>query len=200
MGLRRKQDFVKLFNHVLKDTDKVPKFEFHWRRLFEDQFMEYCQGLLAYNDGEHVYEVWRPDMIVFRHTVVYNENTLNISCTCRMFFKVGIFCSYCLHVFNIFCVQSIQDKYILKRWMKDIDVSGGSSGVGDARKGSKNDMECIEEGFKMIKDKIIAEVGPYYADSLENEGRSSGIKDPVGRRAKGVHNVRKKSIVEIKCN
>ncbi|KAI5677708.1 hypothetical protein M9H77_08658 [Catharanthus roseus] len=51
-------------------------------RLFEDQFMnflEYCQELLAPNDGEHV-------------------------------------------------------------WAKDIDVSGGSSGVTDARKGSKNDM------------------------------------------------------------
>ncbi|KAI5671307.1 hypothetical protein M9H77_11671 [Catharanthus roseus] len=87
-----------------------------------------------------------------------------------------------------------------------------SSGIGDARKGSKNDMlssivwrrgmlrkfsnlistsdlnmnarECIEEGFKMMKDKIIAEVVPYYMDNSENESRSSGIKDPIGSCAK----------------
>ncbi|KAI5649187.1 hypothetical protein M9H77_35192 [Catharanthus roseus] len=34
----------------------------------------------------------------------------------------------------------------------------------------------------------------------KNEGGSSNIKDPVGRHAKGEYNVRKKSIVEIKCN
>ncbi|KAI5677173.1 hypothetical protein M9H77_08123 [Catharanthus roseus] len=175
------------------------------------KFLEYCQGLLAYNDGEHVY-----------------EDTLSISCTCKMLSEVGILCSHCLHVFNTLCVQSIPDKYILKRWTKDIDVSGGSSGVGDARKCSKNDMvgssvwrrgmvrkfsnlisaselnmnawECIEEGFIMMKDKIITEVGPYFVDNSENEGRSSDIKDPVGRRSEGVHNVRKKSIVKINCN
>ncbi|KAI5663331.1 hypothetical protein M9H77_22654 [Catharanthus roseus] len=52
----------------------------------------------------------------------------------------------------------------------------------------------------MMKDNIIAEVGPYYVNNSENESRSSVIKYPVGRRAKGVHNLRKKSTVKIKCN
>ncbi|KAI5656934.1 hypothetical protein M9H77_25727 [Catharanthus roseus] len=103
-----------------------------------------------------------------RHTVVYNENTLSISYTCKMLSEVGILYSHCLRVFNILCAESILDKYILKRWTKYVDVSGSSSGIGDARK--------------------------------ENEGRSSGIKDPIGRRAKGVHKVRKEGIAEIKYN
>ncbi|KAI5662691.1 hypothetical protein M9H77_22014 [Catharanthus roseus] len=63
-----------------------------------------------------------------------------------------------------------------------------------------NARECIEEGFKKMKDKIIVEVEPYYMDNSENEGRSPGIKVPVHKRAKGVRNVRKKSIADIKCN
>ncbi|KAI5649658.1 hypothetical protein M9H77_35663 [Catharanthus roseus] len=132
------------------------------------KFLEYCQGLLASNDREHVYGVLHPNMTVFRHTIIYNENTLSISCTCKMFSEVGILCSHSLHVFNFLCVQPIPNKYILKRRTKDIDVCGGSSGVGNIRK--------------------------------DNEGRPSDIKDPVGRCAKRLCNVRKKSIAEIKCN
>ncbi|KAI5680828.1 hypothetical protein M9H77_02055 [Catharanthus roseus] len=100
---------------------------------------------------------------------------------------------------------------------KDIDLSLGSSDVGDVGKVSKKDItdynawrreielninawECIEEWFRMMKDKIASEVGLYYVDNSENEVGSSNIKDPVGRHAKGERNIRKKSIVEIKCN
>ncbi|KAI5676270.1 hypothetical protein M9H77_07220 [Catharanthus roseus] len=114
--------------------------------------------------------------------------------------------------------EAILDKYILKRWKKDIDLSLGSSRVGDVGKVNKKDIagyifrfdfaneldinarECVEEGFRMMNDNIASEVGPYYVDNLENEVGSSNIKDPVGRCVKGEHNIRKKSIVEIKCN
>ncbi|KAI5681150.1 hypothetical protein M9H77_02377 [Catharanthus roseus] len=85
--------------------------------------------------------------------------------------------------------QSIVDKYILKRWMKDINRKGmlrEFSNLISASELNMNVRECIEEGFKMMKDKIIAEVGPYYMDNSKNEGRSSGIKDPVG--SLGIYN------------
>ncbi|KAI5653820.1 hypothetical protein M9H77_31007 [Catharanthus roseus] len=65
------------------------------------------------------------------------------------------------------------NKYILKRWTKDIDLSLCSSSVGDVGKVSKKDI-------------------------AENEVDSSNIKDLIGRSAKGERNIRKKSIVEIK--
>ncbi|KAI5673042.1 hypothetical protein M9H77_13406 [Catharanthus roseus] len=52
----------------------------------------------------------------------------------------------------------------------------------------------------MLKNKIAFEVGHYYIDDSENEVGSSKIKDPVGRCAKAEHNIRKKSIIEIKYN
>ncbi|KAI5681898.1 hypothetical protein M9H77_03126 [Catharanthus roseus] len=105
--------------------------------------------------------------------------------------------------------EDIPDKYILKRWTKDIDFSLGSSNIGDVGKVRKKDIsvklninasESIEEGFRMIKDNISSEVGPYCVDNSDNEVGSSNIKDPVRRRAKGECNIRKKSIVEIKYN
>ncbi|KAI5682465.1 hypothetical protein M9H77_03693 [Catharanthus roseus] len=52
----------------------------------------------------------------------------------------------------------------------------------------------------MLKDKIAFEVGYHYINDSNNEVGSSKIKDPVGRRAKGERNIRKRNIVEIKCN
>ncbi|KAI5659051.1 hypothetical protein M9H77_27844 [Catharanthus roseus] len=92
-------------------------------------------------------------------------------------------------------------QYSLKRWTKDIDLSLGSSNIGDVGKRVEQKCrECIEEGFRILKDKIASEVGHYYVDDSDREVGSSKIKDPVGRRAKAGRNVRKKSIVEIKCN
>lgn len=329
MGLRSKEDFVKLFNHVLKHTDTVSEFEFHWKRLmdnfcchndkwlnnlynmrekwcpafnkdffsggilssqrseathhaifrrlsktstlcdfyrifvevisewrsnenmedfpcnqghvemalpnskllqhangiytieayllFEEQFMkfpEYCQGLVLSNDGQHVYEIWHPDMISIRHTVVFNEHTMCISCTCKMFNEVGVLCSHCLRIMNFHCVQVIPDKYILKRWKgnreienaekvnkKDIEVSSvwrrqmirKFSDLISASELNVNARECVQEGFKTMSDKIVADVGSYYVNDLENEGVSSNIKDPIGSYAKEERNVRKKN-------
>ncbi|KAI5653167.1 hypothetical protein M9H77_30354 [Catharanthus roseus] len=79
--------------------------------------------------------------------------------------------------------EAIPDKYILKRWTKDIDLSLGSNSVGDVGKVRKRILLVIMLG------------GEKY-----NEVGSSNIKDLIGRRAKGERNIRKKSIVEIKCN
>ncbi|KAI5661784.1 hypothetical protein M9H77_21107 [Catharanthus roseus] len=60
--------------------------------------------------------------------------------------------------------------------------------------------ECVEKGFRMMKDKIASKVGPYYIDNSNNEIGSSIIKDPVRRRAKGERNIKKKSFVDIMCS
>ncbi|KAI5663479.1 hypothetical protein M9H77_22802 [Catharanthus roseus] len=105
--------------------------------------------------------------------------------------------------FSEYCqwLVAISDRYILKRWTKDIDLSFGSSSVGDVEKVSKKDIAGMRRRrFRMMKDKIASEVGPYYVNNSENEVGSSNIKDSVGRRAKGEHNIKKKNIVEINCN
>ncbi|KAI5661212.1 hypothetical protein M9H77_20535 [Catharanthus roseus] len=143
-AFRCKEGFVEMIvteSKLLKHANEV--YTIGAYRFFEEQFMkfsEYCQELVVCNEGEHVYEVLHPDITSFRHTVVYNESTLNISCTCKMFNEVGILCSHCLCIFNIICVQVIPNKYILKRWTKDVDLSLGSSSFGDLWKVSKNNI------------------------------------------------------------
>ncbi|KAI5656505.1 hypothetical protein M9H77_25298 [Catharanthus roseus] len=108
-----------------------------------------------------------------------------------------------------------KDKYILERWTKNIALSWGNSGVGDTEKVNNkgnvvsrvwrmemlrkfsylifaselnvNARECVEEGFKMMRHRIVVEVGPYRVDDLGNKG-SSIIKDPTGSRAKRERN------------
>ncbi|KAI5667073.1 hypothetical protein M9H77_16926 [Catharanthus roseus] len=116
----------------------------------------------------------------------------------------------------IFLMKSFLNGGGTQIWEIFIALSRGSSRVGDSEKVNKKDIacssiwrrnmlrkfldlifanelnmnaqECIEEGFRIMKNKIIAEVGPFYIDNLENESGSSNIKDLVGRRAKREHN------------
>ncbi|KAI5667640.1 hypothetical protein M9H77_17493 [Catharanthus roseus] len=94
-------------------------------------------------------------------------------------------------------------EYILKRWIKDIDLSLAVarrqmlrkfSNLISANELNMNARECIEEGFRMMKDKIASEVGPYYVDSSNNEVGSSNIKDLVGSPVKGECNKRRRAL------
>ncbi|KAI5662877.1 hypothetical protein M9H77_22200 [Catharanthus roseus] len=112
-------------------------------KLLKHANEEYTIGvyrLVVCNESKYVYKIWHPNIASFRHIVAYNESTLNISYTCKIFNEVVILCSSCLCIFNILCVQAIPDKYILKRWTKDLDLSLGSSSVGDIGKVSKKNI------------------------------------------------------------
>ncbi|KAI5673299.1 hypothetical protein M9H77_13663 [Catharanthus roseus] len=110
--------------------------------------------------------------------------------------------------------KAILDKYILERWTKSIALSWGSSGVDNIEKvNNKGNVgssvwrmgmlrkfsDLISARFKTMRARIVAEVGPYHVDDLGNKG-SSILKDHIRSHAKGERNVRKKSIVEIRCN
>lgn len=60
---------------------------------------------------------------------------------------------------------------------------------------NRKSWECVEEGFKMMRDKIVAKVGSYYVNDLENNGAFSTIIDPTGSQAKGEHNTRKRVLL-----
>ncbi|KAI5649234.1 hypothetical protein M9H77_35239 [Catharanthus roseus] len=113
----------------------------------------------------------------------------------RLFLNGGVMQIW--KIFDVTKVTSILDKYILKRWKKDIYLSGGSTGVGDARKSSKNDIV----GSSVWRRRMLRKFSDLISASELNMNAQECIEEgSVGRRAKGVHNVRKKSIVEIKCN
>ncbi|KAI5654302.1 hypothetical protein M9H77_31489 [Catharanthus roseus] len=102
------------------------------------RFLKYCQRLVVFNDGEHMYKIWRPD--------ISRLNIQFISCTCKMFSEVGVLCSHCSCVFNFHYVQGISNKYVLERWTKNIGLSGGSSGFRNEEKVNKKDIGLLVFG------------------------------------------------------
>ncbi|KAI5668626.1 hypothetical protein M9H77_18479 [Catharanthus roseus] len=79
---RHDEGFVKMTvteSKLVKHANEV--YTIGAYRLFEKQFMrfsEYCQELVVCNEGEHVYEVWHPDIIGFRHTYILKRWTKDI--------------------------------------------------------------------------------------------------------------------------
>ena len=49
------------------------------------------------------------------HEVVYDEQTLNVECSCKMFKRLGILCMHSLWVLHTKSVKKFPKPYILKR-------------------------------------------------------------------------------------
>ncbi|KAI5671364.1 hypothetical protein M9H77_11728 [Catharanthus roseus] len=204
------QDYLELkkeenLGQQLEDTNMISEFKFHWKRYLMKLFL---------NGGAML--TWK----IFPYKEGCVEKMVTESTLLKYANEV-----YAIRAYRLFEEQFMKfSEYYqgLVRWTKDIDLSLDSSGVGDVRKVSNKDIagysawrremlrkfsdlifaselninaqEYIEKGFRMTKDKISSKVGPYY------EVSSSNINDLVGRRTKGERNIRKKNIIEIKCN
>ncbi|KAL8508585.1 hypothetical protein ACS0TY_019004 [Phlomoides rotata] len=58
------------------------------------------------------------------YKVIWNENTSDTSCTCRMFEYSGFLCRHVMIVLQISGVNNIPPKYIMKHWTKDAKDRG----------------------------------------------------------------------------
>ncbi|KAL6556352.1 hypothetical protein OROGR_005640 [Orobanche gracilis] len=65
------------------------------------------------------------------HHVTYDSNGGLISCSCKKFEFVGIFCSHALRILNLKQISTISEKYIKKRWMKTAKEESGNVHFSD---------------------------------------------------------------------
>ena len=59
--------------------------------LFEEQYMKsvtFDQILLGSDGTSLKYHIWRKDLDIIQHEVLFNVADICISCTCKMFFEV----------------------------------------------------------------------------------------------------------------
>ncbi|KAG2725815.1 hypothetical protein I3760_01G084100 [Carya illinoinensis] len=63
-------------------------------------------------DDDHVKSV--------KYTVYFNEEKVDIKCTCVLFEMRGILCRHALNVCQMNKIHALPDKYILDRWRKDL--------------------------------------------------------------------------------
>ncbi|KAG7984647.1 hypothetical protein I3843_04G170700 [Carya illinoinensis] len=63
-------------------------------------------------DDDHVKSV--------KYTVYFNQEEVDVKCTCALFEMRGILCRHALNVCQMNKIHALPDKYILDRWRKDI--------------------------------------------------------------------------------
>ncbi|XP_019150184.1 PREDICTED: protein FAR1-RELATED SEQUENCE 5-like [Ipomoea nil] len=195
--------------------------------LFEEQFLKggSCyQECVMLEDGVYKYHVWRPDVDIIRHEVVFNSRQMDIGCSCKLFTELGILCCHCLRILNVHCVSEVLEKYILKRWtkkvvevdnvdiMSTVDSGNGASSVWlleIIRKFqrlavySQENIEgrkICEEAIADAKRRLEAECGGSLFEDCDIGSTSGVIKDPSTRRMKGLRNRRVSSVISKKYN
>ncbi|XP_031111858.1 protein FAR1-RELATED SEQUENCE 5-like [Ipomoea triloba] len=182
--------------------------------LFEAQFLKGAscyQECVQFEGGVYKYHVWRPEVDIIRHEVIFNVRELDIWCSCKLFTETGILCCHCLRILNVHCVSEVPNKYIMKRWTKRVleDENAGiippsqcfnvPSSVWTleiTRKFQKLVVYCqensearkiFEQAVLDAKRKVEHEYGPIFfeGEDCDVESSSGVIKDPSNSRLKG---------------
>ncbi|KAK6913852.1 FAR1 DNA binding domain [Dillenia turbinata] len=103
-------------------------------KIFQKELIECsaCVGTKIYEEGVICRYMVRKSGNENEHAVTFDRTSLNVSCSCQMFEFEGVLCRHVLKVFNIMNVKEIPPRYILPRWMKNVEYgifySFGSGG------------------------------------------------------------------------
>jgi len=106
--------------------------------------------------------------------VVLDTSTMEISCGCRKFERMGLLCSHALKVFTLQNVDTIPEKYVLKRWTKDARRSMYTLAQDDSTQQECTEAELAYRNRAMqyaynliIKSQEVEESRKIFWDSLE---------------------------------
>uniref|UniRef100_A0A7N0UYE5 SWIM-type domain-containing protein n=1 Tax=Kalanchoe fedtschenkoi TaxID=63787 RepID=A0A7N0UYE5_KALFE len=72
-----------------------------------------CEGSL------YKFEITLQSVGMKLHTVLFNTDSMEISCSCKRFETTGWLCSHSMKALTMKNMTMIPDKYIMKRWTKD---------------------------------------------------------------------------------
>ena len=142
------KDFVENFEAALKNIwqnenqadheskYKAPKLhydfpmEFQFVCSYTNEIFYKCQEqfrkcvnlsckLIEEQNEEAVYEVtdcWNKSFVV-----IYRRSLREVLCICRMFEAMGIVCAHCIQVLKQEKIYSVEEKYNVDRWRKDVN-------------------------------------------------------------------------------
>ncbi|XP_019184602.1 PREDICTED: protein FAR1-RELATED SEQUENCE 5-like [Ipomoea nil] len=174
-------DNVKILLHVRE----IYTIEIYY--LFEEQFLKggSCyQECVMLEDGVYKYHVWRPNVDIIRHEVIFNNRQMDIG---------------------------FPEKYILKRWTKKVvevdnfDImsrvdSGNFRGLAVYNQENIEGRKICEEAIADAKRRLEAECGGNLFGECDIGSSSGVIKDPSTRRMKGLRNTKMSSVISKKYN
>ncbi|OEL38856.1 hypothetical protein BAE44_0000125, partial [Dichanthelium oligosanthes] len=106
--------------------------------------------------------------------VALDTSTMEITCGCRKFERMGLLCSHALKVFTLQNVDTIPEKYVLKRWTKDARRSMYKLAQDDSTQQECTEAElayrnrAMQYAYNLImKSQELEESRKIFWDSLE---------------------------------
>jgi hypothetical protein len=147
-------------------------------KLFEAEFLDGC-GATSCDESSCGGTLLRFDITMQGRgskmwTVLLDTSTMEISCDCRKFERMGLLCSHALKAFSLQNVDTIPDKYILKRWTKDARRSMYNLSQEDSTQQECTEAELAYRNRAMqyaynlvLKSQELEEARKIFWDSLE---------------------------------
>ncbi|KAM0918701.1 hypothetical protein ACQ4PT_008680 [Festuca glaucescens] len=147
-------------------------------KLFEAEFLDGC-GATSCHESSCGGTLLRFDITMQGRgskmwTVLLDTSTMEISCDCRKFERMGLLCSHALKAFSLQNVDTIPDKYILKRWTKDARRSMYNLSQEDSTQQECTEAELAYRNRAMqyaynlvLKSQELEEARKIFWDSLE---------------------------------
>jgi len=128
-NVKNKDEFPEMYLphiSILQHDSKI--YTNNLYKVFENEYIKgegCCQDLLSSSETpygtEHTYVVYENRLLKkFGFVVRFNLPGHNIVCDCKKYSESGILCCHCLRIFNIHCVLTVHDQYILKRWNRQL--------------------------------------------------------------------------------
>lgn len=132
-GLRRnesEEDFrcsqtapVRAIKHSTVLKQAAESYTHKIYKLFEAEFLDGCGATSCHESscGGNLlrFEITMQGRGSKVWTVLLDTSTMEISCGCRKFERMGLLCSHALKAFSLQNMDTIPEKYISKRWTKD---------------------------------------------------------------------------------
>ncbi|XP_019199889.1 PREDICTED: protein FAR1-RELATED SEQUENCE 7-like [Ipomoea nil] len=162
---------------ILLHARKIYTIEIYY--LFEEQFLKggSCyQECVMLENGVYKYHVWRPDVDIIRHEVIFNSRQMDIGCSCKLFTELRILCCHCLRILNVHCVSEVPEKKFQRLAVYSQENIEG--------------RKICEEAIADAKRILEAECGGSLFEECDIGSSSGVIKDPSTRRMKGLRNRR----------
>ncbi|XP_056692392.1 protein FAR1-RELATED SEQUENCE 5 isoform X2 [Spinacia oleracea] len=89
-----------------------------FQKEFDMAMGSYIRVVAANQGSSKIYEVSLNEDFTQSHNVRYDDQLLELSCTCMSYRECGLLCYHILRVMHMHCIFEIPEKYIMKRWTK----------------------------------------------------------------------------------
>ncbi|XP_014660262.1 protein FAR1-RELATED SEQUENCE 9 isoform X3 [Setaria italica] len=147
-------------------------------KLFEAEFLDGCGATSCHetSSGGNLlrFEITMQGRGSKVWAVALDTSTMEITCGCRKFERMGLLCSHALKVFTLQNVDTIPEKYVLKRWTKDARRSMFKLAQDDSTQQECTEAElayrnrAMQYAYNLImKSQELEESRKIFWDSLE---------------------------------